>query len=340
MFIEKEKIEEGIKMTDKKLSKRIFAYIIDSTIVLLLTTLIINIKYLNPTYDIALEKSNTLEKLNISNIQMQNYLPLYYKDKEISESEYNDLIKDNDFAYLLVDAYSDSVITEDEYNYIITESKKNYDEKAPTAYQNALKANWYVYLVYIVIYLLYFVGFNMITKGITLGKKITKLQIVSSDNKEVKPYQYLIRSLISYGYFIYLLELIVPYIIPLQYIIGITSFLSLAMNTLQLVTGISVIINEEHCGIHDKLANTKVIETKDNILEARIKDLNLLSPEKKQELDDLVNNSKVEEKNEEEIKVAETENPTDGDSNTKPKTLKKEKSTTSKVKTKKTKEEK
>ena len=44
MFIEKEKIEEGIKMTDKKLSKRIFAYIIDSTIVLLLTTLIINIK--------------------------------------------------------------------------------------------------------------------------------------------------------------------------------------------------------------------------------------------------------------------------------------------------------
>lgn len=68
------------------------------------------------------------------------------------------------------------------------------------------------------------------------------------------------------------------------------------MNTLQLVTGISVIINEEHCGIHDKLAKTKVIETKDNILEARIKDLNLLSPEKKQELDDLVNNSKVEEK--------------------------------------------
>ena len=76
------------------------------------------------------------------------------------------------------------------------------------------------------------------------------------------------------------------------------------------------------------------------LIEARIKDLNLLSPEKKQELDDLVNNSKVEEKNEEEIKVAETENPTDGDSNTKPKTLKKEKSTTSKVKTKKTKEEK
>ena len=48
------------------------------------------------------------------------------------------------------------------------------------------------------------------------------------------------------------------------------------MNTLQLITGISVIINEEHCGIHDKLAKTKVIETKDNILEARIKDLNLL----------------------------------------------------------------
>ena len=81
-------------MIDKKLSKRILAYIIDSTIVLLLTVLITNIKYLNPTYDNALEKSNELQSLNLSNIEIQNYLPLYYKDSEISEDEYNDLIKD------------------------------------------------------------------------------------------------------------------------------------------------------------------------------------------------------------------------------------------------------
>ena len=47
-------------MLDKKLTKRILAYVIDSTIVLLLTLLITNIKYLNPTYDDALEKSNIL----------------------------------------------------------------------------------------------------------------------------------------------------------------------------------------------------------------------------------------------------------------------------------------
>ena len=52
-------------MFDKILNKRILAYIIDSTIVLLLTILITNIKYLNPTYDNALEKSNTLQSLNI-----------------------------------------------------------------------------------------------------------------------------------------------------------------------------------------------------------------------------------------------------------------------------------
>ena len=40
-------------MIDKKLLKRILAYIIDSTVVLLLTMLITNTQYLNPTYDTA-----------------------------------------------------------------------------------------------------------------------------------------------------------------------------------------------------------------------------------------------------------------------------------------------
>ena len=131
-------------MFDKILNKRILAYIIDSTIVLLLTLLITNIKYLNPTYDNALEKSNTLQSLNMSNTLIQSSLPIYYNDKVIDEDEYADLIKDNEyFGYLIVDAYNDSLISEDEYNHIISEAKRIYNEKAPSIYKEALKANWY-----------------------------------------------------------------------------------------------------------------------------------------------------------------------------------------------------
>lgn len=274
-------------MIDKKLSKRILAYIIDSTIVLLLTVLITNIKYLNPTYDNALEKSNELQSLNLSNIEIQNYLPLYYKDSEISEDEYNDLIKDNDyFGYLIVDAYSDSVITEEEYNYIIAEAKKIYNEKAPQVYKDAIESNWYSYLIYLVVYFFYFVIFNIITKGITLGKKITGLQIVGLDNKEATFGQYLLRSLIAYGYFVYLLELIVPHVIPMKYLMYVVGGLSIVMNFLQIVVSISVISNDDNRGLHDILAKTKVIDVREKQKD-KIANLKLLNEEKQKELDDI-----------------------------------------------------
>ena len=273
-------------MFDKNLNKRILAYVIDSTIVLLLTLLITNIKYLNPTFDDALEKSNTLEKLNTSNILIQNYLPICYKDEKIEEEEYNELIKDNEyFGYLVVDAYSDKVITKEEYDQILLEAKNIYNEKAPSIYKEALKANWYTYVIYFVVYLAYFVIFNLITNGITLGKKITGLQIVNVSNSKITWSQYLVRSFLAYGYFIYLIEIVIPYIIPDNYIVKVAGILSLIMNTLQIIVAVSVIFNTEHLGLHDRLAKTKVIDPKDKVLEARIIDLQLLSDSKARELE-------------------------------------------------------
>ena len=274
-------------MFDKILNKRILAYIIDSTIVLLLTLLITNIKYLNPTYDNALEKSNTLQSLNMSNTLIQNNLPIYYNDKAIDEDEYADLIKDNEyFGYLIVDAYNDSLISEDEYNYIISEAKKIYNEKAPSIYKEALKANWYTYIVYLVVYFGYFVIFNMITKGITLGKKMTGLQIVSINNEEATFGKYLVRSLVAYGYFIYLIEIIIPYIIPDELIVKVAGGLSLFMIVLQIVVAVSVVANENHLGLHDMLAKTKVIDVKDRVLEAKTLEVSTLRVENDKKIDD------------------------------------------------------
>ncbi len=274
-------------MIDKKLLKRILAYIIDSTVVLLLTMLITNTQYLNPTYDTALERSNELQALNTSDIKIEHYLPLYYKDSEISSGEYDDLIKDNEyFGYLVVDAYSDNVITEEEYNYIMAETKKIYNDKAPQLYMAAIKANWYSYLVYLVVYFFYFVIFNMITKWITLGKKITGLQIVGLDNKEVTFGKYLLRSLIAYGYFIYLLELIVPYIIPLKYLMNVVMGLSVIMNALQIIVSVSVISNEDNRGLHDILAKTKVIDVRESFQD-RLDNNRIVNEEKSKELDNI-----------------------------------------------------
>ena len=168
----------------------------------------------------------------------------------------------------------------------MAETKKIYNDKAPQLYMVTLKANWYSYLVYLVVYFFYFVIFNMITKGITLGKKITGLQIVGLDNKEVTFGKYLLRSLIAYGYFIYLLELIVPYIIPLKYLMNVVMGLSVIMNVLQIIVSVSVISNEDNRGLHDILAKTKVIDVRESFQD-RLDNIRIVNEEKSKELDNI-----------------------------------------------------
>ena len=72
-------------MKNKNLMKRIMAFIIDYSVVMLLVILVTNTKYLNPTYDEALEKSNNLSSLDNSYVLTTNMFDYYYKDKVITE---------------------------------------------------------------------------------------------------------------------------------------------------------------------------------------------------------------------------------------------------------------
>lgn len=258
-------------MNGKNLMKRVMAYIIDYTVVMLLVMLITNTKYLNPNYDDALEKGNQLSSLSTSYLLTTNTLPYYFQDKKISEEEYNNLIKDNEyFGYLIVDAYSDKEITEDEYNYIVKTAKEAYRVESKDIYYAAIKANWYTYLIYTIVYFGYFVIFNMITKGISLGKRLTGLKIVSSKGKKVNCWAYLGRSLIAYGYFIYPLEILLPFIVPKEYLGDISSYLSLGVNILQMAVMVSVLYNASGRGLHDYVAGTKVVGINEDILDANV----------------------------------------------------------------------
>lgn len=245
------------------------AFIIDYSVVMLLVMLITNTKYLNPTYDEALEKSNNLSSLNNSYILATNMMDYYYQDKVITEDEYNNLIKDNDyFGYLIVDAYSDKEISEDEYNHIAEEAKRVYDEKSKDIYYEAIKANWYTYLVYTVVFLGYFVIFNMVTKGVSLGKRLTGLKIVSTNEKSIGFGRYLLRSLVVYGYFVYPLEILLPLVVPREYLANVCSYLSLGVNILQMAVMVSILYNQDGRGIHDYLVKTKVVPLQDEVMDA------------------------------------------------------------------------
>ena len=150
-------------------------------------------------------------------------------------------------------------------------------ENCKDIYYEAIKANWYTYLVYTVVFFGYFVIFNMVTKGVSLGKRMTGLKIVSTNEKNIGLFRYLFRSLVVYGYFVYPLEILLPLVVPREYLASICSYLSLGVNVLQMAVMVSVLYNQDGRGLHDYLVKTKVVSLNDDVRDGVVlepKDIN------------------------------------------------------------------
>ncbi len=239
--------------------KRVVAYFIDVIIVMILVTVITDSK-INPMYDSYIENGTKYVNYNNSYYKMNYFLPSYYSDNNLSEEEYQKLITDNDiFSYLLVEKYDDKELTKEEYDYILNVVKEDYDKNYKDIYYNYEKSNLFYYIIYVILFLAYFVGFNVITNGVTLGKKICKLKITGSNDEKVHWYNYLIRSLILYNLIFYIIrigfillnnrDIFLTWMNGISYIEIIVSYIVI----------FSILFSKSKIGIHDKLANTKVI---------------------------------------------------------------------------------
>lgn len=241
--------------------KRFLAYFIDILAVTILVT-VINDSKINPNYDNYINSSNKYTQYSNSVYKMKYILPSYYDDKELNTTEYQNLLKDNEyFSYLLVERYDDNVLTEDEYNEIKEIVDKDYEENYEGIYYDYEKNNIFYYIIYVVIFILYFVGFNVITHGATLGKKICRLKIVSTSSEEVKWYNYLVRAIILYNLVFVVLRIGVIVAIKNNFLTIMNSIYYLDV-AFSYVIIFSILFNKDKIGIHDKLAKTKVESVK------------------------------------------------------------------------------
>ena len=128
-------------------------------------------------------------------------------------------------------------------------------------YYDYEKNNIFYYIIYIVMFLLYFVGFNVITHGATLGKKICRLKIVSTSSEEVKWYNYLVRAIILYNLVFVVLRIGVIVAIKNNFLTIMNSIYYLDV-AFSYVIIFSILFNKDKIGIHDKLAKTKVESVK------------------------------------------------------------------------------
>lgn len=172
------------------------------------------------------------------------------------------------FAMVLVNLFVPVFGDIEELNARLTTSMDNYTsgeitmdefvEESNDISYDLMKATYISSIAGIVVYILYFVVFQAYNNGQTLGKKWLKLQVVKTDNNNVDINSLLRRSLFPYGILINFILVILLLFTSKSVYLNINTILSNIQIIIIFITLIMMFIKER--GIHDYLANTKVIE--------------------------------------------------------------------------------
>lgn len=169
----------------------------------------------------------------------------------------------------LLPMFSEAQKGSEEYSQFIIETMKgtgsgelDLDLINEKMYENT-KAILPITILRLGVLLLYFGVFAFINGGVTLGKKLMKIKIVSSDDgKELNPGLFMLREVIKNSVVFEIINIIAVLVLPLSTFIPVTNVVAnLEQLVLFIILGV-MIFREDERGLHDLIARTKVISTK------------------------------------------------------------------------------
>lgn len=137
-------------------------------------------------------------------------------------------------------------------------------------------------VITLVVTALYFIGFQYINRGQTLGKKLFKIKVVDSENRRPRFYQILIRSLLINS--IVTNTIFVVMISSLSkndYFAG-SQYVQLVDIAIMASSFILIMFREDGKGLHDMIAGTKVVfESEENEENNKVKEAKVVKTTKK-----------------------------------------------------------
>lgn len=261
-----------------KFLQRVIAYVVDILVVSVFATCLSNIGFINVQLKDYNEVYNAYTKDNKEYTEFVKEFKKAYKDKKIEEKEIEKLEKDHKNYYGLVEKkYEDKEISEKEYDGILEEAEDKYEILYKDYYYKTKKYSVVTNIIYVVVILLYFVGFQAFT-GQTLGKKIMKLKVSSVKGKnKVTPVQYLIRALILYNTIFYLIDVIVVLAVSKENCYNVLYVFGLLQNVIEWIILFMIAMNQDGRGLHDYLAGTVVVDVnakkEDNVQDAKYEEM-------------------------------------------------------------------
>jgi len=256
--------------------KRVMAYCIDMMLVSIVVNSIASSSVVNFQYDKYTKfYNNYLDLYNDYYVQLDNSEAI--KDvkecddfaKAIDEKKFVDEIYVSKYEKINK-LHNKSEMSSEEYESSCLEIVKEYNENKISEEEYSEKINYYfyhlernstfTYLLNIIICLLYFVLFQGFTGGQTLGKKIMRLKIISTDDNELSYKKLFVRSIFLFSIIYYFICAISCFVIPLNLYTVFSNCLYLLNSVLSLSIIFTIIFTKERKGVHDMIAKTKVVQ--------------------------------------------------------------------------------
>lgn len=128
-------------------------------------------------------------------------------------------------------------------------------------------------IINVVVMVLYFGLFQYYNKGQTIGKKLMKIKVVSNDGKKLKLSQVIIRMLIINSVLTSVILICLISFASKGLYISISKYINMIDATLVSASIIMIMFKNDGRGLHDLLANTKVVyvnNSSETIKEAKV----------------------------------------------------------------------
>lgn len=147
----------------------------------------------------------------------------------------------------IIEKYQKGEITPDEYL-----------QRYSSVYYNLSRNTGIVTFITIIVYILYYVVFQLYNKGQTIGKKLMKIKVISIDG-ELSMNQMIFRSLIVNMLLLNIINFALITFAPKDIYTGVSATLSMIQ---YLIMFISIILatTKEGRTIHDRIAYTRVVK--------------------------------------------------------------------------------
>ena len=244
-----------------KFLKRFLAYIIDMLIVLVLTTSLAGTTIFNPNLNKYQKYSKEYAEKYKEVAEFIEDIQKKYNDNKLTEKEYNKLKeKYPTYEIYLNKYYKENKLTKKNYSKLLNKLSNDFLDNTSDLRYKMEKYSVYEIIIRIVLTILYFVGFNYITDGQTLGKKLLHLRIVDKDNNKnkVSLLSYTLRAVLMYEIIYDLSKIISIYSLNQKDYFNVTNAFLNIQNIIQFLIIAFIIIRNDGRGIHDIIAKTRV----------------------------------------------------------------------------------